>query len=110
MKNYLITGLIALNVILAVAVAASFLKVSPAQAQPMGLSGNYLMVSGAILGSKSDIVYIIDLENRQLQALYYDRPSDRLTSVGSRDLVRDLALGETTEGSARRRIPAGRPR
>ena len=106
MKKYLITGLIALNVILALALAASFLKVSPAQAQPMGLSGNFLMVSGAILGTKADIVYVVDLESRQLLALYYDRATDKTSSVGTRDLIRDL--GSEPEGS-RRRVPV-RPR
>lgn len=106
MKRHLITGLIALNVLLAVAVTASFLRVPQAQAQPMGLSGNFLMVSGAILGSKSDIVYVIDLESRQLMAMYYDRASDRISSVGTRDLIRDL--GSEPEGS-KRRVPV-RPR
>lgn len=106
MRKHLITGLIVLNVILAVAVLLTFLNVPQAKAQPMGLSGNFLMVSGAILGSTADVVYLVDLEHRQLQAIYYDRASDRVSSVGARDLIRDLA---GTPDSSRRRVP-GRPR
>jgi hypothetical protein len=106
MRKHLITGLIVLNVILAIAVTLTFFNIPQAKAQPMGLSGNFLMVSGAILGSTADIVYLIDLENRQLQAIYYDRASDRVTSVGARDLIRDLA---GTPESSRRRVP-GKPK
>ncbi|NLE30053.1 MAG: hypothetical protein GX629_10335 [Phycisphaerae bacterium] len=106
MKNYLIIGLIVLNVVLVGTLAVGLLNIPQANAQPIPLSGNFLMVSGAILGSKSDIVYVIDLENRRLLALYYDRASEKTSSVGTRDLIRDL--GSEPEGS-RRRVPI-RPR
>jgi hypothetical protein len=108
MRNLLLTGLIVLNVVLAAAVLVSVFHVPPAQAQPIGMSGNFLMVSGSILGSKADIVYVIDLENRQLTTLYYDRSKDEVSQVGTRDLVRDLARTGATEraGEARKRPPS----
>jgi len=108
MRKYLIAGLIVLNVVLAVALTASIVHIPQAQAQPMGLSGNFLMVSGSILGSKADIVYMIDLENRQLVSMYYDRSQGQVSWVGSRDLVRDLggALREGSERTGAKRRPA----
>jgi hypothetical protein len=108
MRKYLIAGLIVANVALAVALTASIVHIPQAQAQPMGLSGNFLMVSGSILGSKSDIVYMIDLENRQLISMYYDRSQGQVSWVGTRDLTRDLSggLGGSTERAGTRRRPA----
>ena len=112
MRKYLVAGLIVLNVVLAVALGASLIHIPQAQAQPMGLSGNFIMVSGSILGSKSDIVYMVDLENRQMISLYYDRAQGQVSWVGTRDLVRDLSSGAS--GSERtgtkRRVPQGRIR
>ncbi len=94
MRNYLIVGLVVLNVILVAVAAISFFHLPAANAQPMGMSGNFLMVAGAILGSKANVVYVVDLENRQLNAFFYDRATQEVSLVGSRDLIRDLASGE----------------
>jgi hypothetical protein len=92
MRKHLLTGLIVVNVILAFLVGASLFHAPLAKAQPLGLSGNFLMVNGNVLGLPNDVVYAVDLTNRQLSALYYDRNTPEVTLVGQRDLVRDLAL------------------
>ncbi len=103
MRNILLIFLIILNFILAGAVVYKMTSSKPAFAQPIGLSGNYIMVSGAILGKHADAVYIIDLENRKLHALYYDRADREITYHGSRDLVKDLTPTRRAGRRGRRR-------
>lgn len=110
MRNYLVGGLIVLNAMLIVAVGASLLQWPEARAQSVGLGGNYLMVNGSILGASNDVVYLVDLQTRQLSALYYDRTNQGVTRMGSRDLVRDLGVpaeqGMPRPGGPARRTPA----
>ena len=104
MRKLAIIGLIATNAILAVMLVGNFLKPETAHAQPMGMSGNVLMTAGAILGTTSDAVYVVDLTNRELLALIYDKSKiDEVSILGRRDLVRDLAYGATTEEEPDRR-------
>jgi len=95
MRNLLLSGLIVVNLILIVAVAGSVFHLPQAKAQVMGLAGNFMMVSGSVTGFPNDVVYIVNLETRQLSALTYDRD---LSQIGARDLNRDLS------------VPAGMPR
>ncbi len=112
MRNYLLTGLIIVNVILACLVGVSLFHTPVAKAQPIGLAGNFLMVNGNVLGLPNDVVYVVDLTNRQLSALYYDRNIQDVALIGQRDLVRDLAIqagpGIPRPGAAprTRRLPA----
>ncbi len=95
MKNLFIVLLVVINVLLAGALIYKTVALPVAKAQPIGLSGNYLMVSGAILGTRSDEVYIIDLEKRKLHALHYEHSTGRITLQGTRDLTQDLASRAT---------------
>ncbi|MFA5863267.1 MAG: hypothetical protein WC975_01115 [Phycisphaerae bacterium] len=111
MRNFLVGGLIVLNIILALAVMASLFQIPTAKAQTLGLSGNYLMVNGTILGIPNDVVYIVDLPNRQISALIYDPTTQVVVNVGSRDLIRDLGVGTELgipRPGATRRVPAVR--
>lgn len=102
MKNLVLIFLILLNLVLVTVVVHRLMDNKPAYAQPMGLSGNYIMVSGAILGKGADAIYIIDLEKRRLHALYYDRASREVSYHGSRDLSQDLS-GESRRSRRSRR-------
>lgn len=112
MRKYLLAGLILLNLILAVLVGASLFHAPVAKAQPVGLAGNYLMLNGTVLGLPNDVIYVVDLSSRQLNALYYDRNIQDVTLIGQRDLIRDLAAqsgtGMPRPGVAprNRRLPA----
>ncbi len=102
MKNLVLILLIAINLLLAGILIYKTIDLPQAKAQPIGLSGNYLMVSGAILGTKSDAVYIVDLEQRKLHALHYERSTRRVTHQGTRDLTQDLAGSNIRIRPARR--------
>ncbi len=106
MRTVLVTGLVVLNLVLATAVGLKVFHLPEARAQPIGLSDNYIMVSGAVLGNPNDIVYVIDLTTRQLSALFYDRTTRELSLVGSSDLRRDLGVeeGMPRPGRARRGV------
>jgi hypothetical protein len=112
MRKYLLTGLIILNLILAFLVGASMFHAPVAKAQPIGMAGNFLMLNGTVVGLPNDVVYVVDLTNRQLSALYFDRNIQDITLIGQRDLVRDLAVqsgtGMPRPGAAQRgrRAPA----
>lgn len=94
MRSFLVTLLIGLNVVLMIALGMKFFSLSEAKAQPVGLSENFIMVSGSVLGNPNDIVYIVDLTTRQLSSLFYDRNTRELTLIGTQDLLRDLGTGE----------------
>ncbi len=91
MKNFILILLVAINLLLAGVLVFKVIDLPQAKAQPIGLAGNYLMVSGEILGTKSDAVYVVDLAKRKLHALHYDRSTRRVTLQGTRDLAQDLA-------------------
>jgi len=102
MKTFILILLIAINVLLAGVLIFKVIEMPQAKAQPIGMSGNYLMVSGEILGTKADAVYIIDLEQRKLHALHYDRARRRVSHQGTRDLTQDLAGSNIRVRPARR--------
>lgn len=102
MRNVVLICLVLINLSLAGMVVFKVFDVPKAAAQPIGLAGNYMMVSGSVLGKKSDVVYIIDLGKRKLHALHYDRSKQRIVHSGTRDLVRDLAKGKVTVRTRRR--------
>jgi len=98
MRKLLLVVLVGVNLVLAAALIAKLLKLPAARAQPMGQSGNFLMVSGDIMGTNADAVYVVDLERRQLHALTYNRSKRQVSHVGARDLARDLALASIQSG------------
>ncbi len=110
MKNFILVLLIGINVLLAGVLIYKTFDLPQAKAQPIGLSGNYLMVSGEILGTRSDEVYIIDLEKRKLHALHYEHSTGRVTLQGTRDLTQDLAggTGRIRQSGRRTRRPRRR--
>jgi hypothetical protein len=100
MRKVLLCVLIAVNVVLLLGLVVTVFKPQDASAQPVPLSGNYLMVSGEILGTTTDAVYLLNLGTRQLHAMTYDKNTRELRLVGTRDLSRDLggavpAIGPT---------------
>ncbi len=103
MRNFVLICLVLINLSLAGIVVLKVFDVPKASAQSIGLAGNYIMVSGAVLGRKADVVYIIDLAKRKLHALQYERSKQTITHKGTRDLVRDLAGGGVTIRTRRRR-------
>jgi hypothetical protein len=104
MRKVIIVLLVVLNVGLLIGISTSVLHLPQACAQSLGLSGNFVMLSGRVLGNSADVTYLIDLETRQLLAYYYDKPKNEVGIIGTRDLTRDLSLEQPT-GRAR---PRGR--
>ena len=106
MRNVIMVSLIIVNVVLAGILVFRILDIPQAKAQPIGMSGNYLMVSGAILGRNADAVYIVDLDKRKLHALFYDRARRTISHQGTKDLVKDLSgEGVTVKTKRRTRKP-----
>jgi len=98
MKKLMVFTLIVVNVALLIGLATRFAKPREAQAQPLGLSGNYLMVAGNVLGTTEDAVYLLDLGSRQLYALLYDKTRKDILVAGPRDLLRDLGYAPAPAG------------
>lgn len=78
MKTKILSGLVALNVVLAVCLAGRLLRPSTAQAQVRGRPADYIMVPGEIIGGPSDVVYVVDTTNGVLGAMTYDDTQHRL--------------------------------
>lgn len=105
MRKGVIWALVGVNLTLLVLIVGSKLHLPQAVAQSLGLAGNYLMVSGGVLGTTSDAVYVVDLGNRELLALHMERSSKMIEVRGRRDLARDLGApssGDTSRRSRRR--------
>ena len=96
MKRPVLAGLIVLNVVLVVALLGRVYHTPAAQAQGVGLSGNYLTAAGEVKGAR-DGLFLIDLENRYMHLLLFERSSGRIVYVDGRSLVRDLAATSTPE-------------
>lgn len=93
-----IRGLLALNAALVLVLAAVTFAGS-ADAQSQRQRGEYTMVGGAVSGSSSAAVYIVDVINQELIALAYDHNDQSMVGVGYRDLRRDAS--ETMAGRGR---------
>lgn len=63
-----------------------------AYAQGAPLASNFVMVSGSIL-SNHDVLYMIDLANRDLHVFEVDRSTRRIFHRDARDLLRDFRGG-----------------
>jgi hypothetical protein len=90
-------GLVALNVVLLMVLAAITLAPSSiAQKQPAGRArGEYSMVSGKFTGGNSHAIYVFDANNQELLAMAWNQTSKGLEAVGYRDLHAD-ASGQPT--------------
>jgi len=86
-------ALLALNVVLVVVLA--LLTFAPAPAGAQGLGGikgsDYVMVGGKVQGKTANVVYITDLNNAKMIAVYYDINRKSLTTIALRDIARDFA-------------------
>lgn len=90
MRNRSFLGLlVCLNLALLTGLLLAGYRPPSAHAQATGLAGNYLVVTGEIQDNY-DSVYMINLEDRVLYALYYDRGTRRLELGGARDLEKDF--------------------
>jgi len=79
MKTKILSGLVALNVVLAVCLAGRFLRPARAEAQARGARpSDYIMVPGEIIGGPSEVVYVVDTTNGVLGAMTYDDTQHRL--------------------------------
>jgi hypothetical protein len=88
-RNAVLTLLICVNLILLTGVV--FVTASPrvATAQPTGLAGNYLTVTGEIQ-EEFDALYLIDLSERTLHAFYFRKGTNDLQYAGYRNLELDF--------------------
>ena len=96
MKQGIIVGLICLNAALVVLLVFGA-TAQPAYAQALGAS--YLVTSGHI-NDYYDAIYVVDLTNRRLSALRFDKQSKRLTGIGPRG-GRELAVDFNRAKAAR---------
>ncbi len=90
-KRTLISALIGLNVVLLVLVILSAYPPSSANAQAVGGGANFVMLTGEAQAD-TDVLYLLDLANRNLHVLGVQRAGPRLALrwLGGRSLERDL--------------------
>ncbi len=87
------TGLIALNGVLVVILAA--VSLSPrAGAQSNRPRGSYTMVGGQIQGGSTNAIYVMDSSSQELVALRWDQSSKRFAGIGWRSLAADAKAGK----------------
>ena len=88
-KNTWLAVLVCLNLVLLTGIMLVSTPTPAALAQSTSLANDYLLVAGEIQ-DQYDGLYIIDVRNRVLHALYYDRGRRGLRYAGSRDLEQDF--------------------
>lgn len=64
-----------------------------AQGAPGRLRGDYLLLSGRVRGSMSNVTYVVDTANQEMVALTWDRSRRQLTPLGWRSLAEDAQVG-----------------
>jgi hypothetical protein len=95
MRTPAVATLLLLNIALLAGIAVTAFSPAPAAAQLGGAARNYTMISGSVLGRKSqDVIYIVDLNTSAIVPLFYNGASRKFEifegSVVSSDL--DAAL------------------
>jgi hypothetical protein len=118
MSKYTRPSLIVLNAVLLAGLAwavlgsrvgaGAGLAVAQAPAGPAApaagrLRGEYLMLSGRVQGSNTDITYVIDTANQEMIALSWDRSRRILSPMGWRSLSEDLQVAGAPEQGQRSR-------
>jgi hypothetical protein len=88
-KTTCLSLLVCVNLILLTAIVLCSYSPPAAYAQGTSLAGDYLVVAGEIQ-DQHDALYLIDLRNRLLHVLYFDRGTRRLRYAASRDLELDF--------------------
>jgi hypothetical protein len=89
MKSRLVWALVALNVVLAGAMAVRWLKPQTAVAAPQAGAarpGDYIMVPAEVVGGSSTLIFVVDTSNNQLSGLAYDQ--NTLQALPPIDLAR----------------------
>jgi hypothetical protein len=101
MKRRILWALVALNVLLAVTLAARLTGENRAVAQGVRRPADYIMIPGEVTGGSSAVVYIIDTSNGLLGAMTFDDSSKQLNTMPPIDLARvfDLGGGQPARGT-----------
>ena len=86
-------GLVALNGVLACAMAWKFTPENRAVAQPVAARGEYLMVPARVTGANNGVVYIIDTRNEALGGFAYNDNRKTLDPLTPIDLRRIFDAG-----------------
>ncbi|MDX1681639.1 MAG: hypothetical protein R3336_00835 [Phycisphaeraceae bacterium] len=88
MKKRTLTALITLNGFLVAALALAMLAPVPAPAQGLGgAGGSYLIVAGEVKGrNQQDAIYIMDVNNQGLAAVFFNSNNDRFEPIDRVDL------------------------
>ena len=103
MKRRILWALVALNVLLALTLAARLSGDNTAIAQaPVNRPSDYIMIPGEVTGGASAVVYIIDTSNGLLGAMTYDDSSKQLNTMPPIDLARvfEVGGGQNPRGAA----------
>ena len=104
MKSKLVWALVALNVVLAAALAVRWMKPQTAMAaQAAARPGDYIMVPAEVVGGSSTLIYVIDTSNNQLSGMAFDQ--NQLVALPPMDLNRvfQAAAGGGAGGGGGRR-------
>jgi len=88
-KNTWLSLLICVNLMLLTAIVLCSYSPPTAYAQATSLASDYMVVAGEIQ-DQHDALYIVDVRNRILHVLYYERGMKRLRYAASRDLEQDF--------------------
>ena len=88
-RSTVIAALVCLNLMLLTGIVLSSYSLPPAYAQTAGLATDYLVVAGEIQ-DEHDAIYLVDIRNRMLHVLYFDRGQRQLRWGASRDLEQDF--------------------
>ena len=93
MKRTVFWALAALNVVLLAALLAPYLRDNSAMAQRAGAGGGgrrpeLMMIPGEVIGGNSEVVYLIDTNNRRLGAVSINIRGNGLQGVAPQDLER----------------------
>ena len=86
--------LIVVNLVLLVGLAVTGYRPQPAAAQ-LGGRGDYLIVSGEVVGLRKDrhAVFVLDVSNQKLAAFTFDSRTDKIEVIGTRLINDDLSRG-----------------
>ena len=88
-KNTWLVLLACVNLVLLTGIVLCSHTPPAAYAQGTSLAGDYMVVAGEIQ-DQHDALYIIDVRNRLLHVLYFERGRKQLRYAASRDLERDF--------------------
>ena len=88
-KTTCISLLVCLNLVILTGIVLVSYSPPAALAQGTSLASDYMVVAGEIQ-DQHDALYIVDLRNRLLHVLYFDRGRRQLQYAASRDLEQDF--------------------